>query len=96
MLKRLRKYSLYIKLLKCEFRVNEVAFLGYRVGVAGVLMDPSRVQAIQDWPTPKSFRDIQVFLGFANFYRGFIQGYLRVVTLIIDLLAGIQARKKTR
>lgn len=94
-LERLRKYRLYIKLSKCDFYAQEVGFLGYRVGVAGVSMDPSRVTAIQEWPTPKSFREIQVFLGFANFYRGFIHKYSAVVAPITDLLTGMVAGKKT-
>ena len=49
-LERMREYKLYAKLSKCEFDVEEVSFLGFRVGVAGVSMDTSRVQAIQDWP----------------------------------------------
>ena len=94
-LERMREYKLYAKLSKCEFDVEEVSFLGFRVGVAGVSMDTSRVQAIQDWPQPQSFRDIQVFLGFANFYRGFIVGYSRIAAPITDLLVGMQGGRKT-
>ena len=94
-LDRLKEYSLYIKLSKCKFFTREVDFLGYRVGVDGVSMDPSRVSAIQEWPVLKSFRDIQVFLGFANFYRGFIHRYSAVVAPITDLLVGMKAGKKT-
>ena len=93
-LERLRKYGLYVKLSKCEFSVEEVSFLGYRVGIAGVTMDPSRVAAIKDWPTPTTYREIQVFLGFANFYRGFIHRYSAVVAPITDLLVGMQMGKK--
>ena len=92
---RLRKYGLIAKLSKCEFFRQEVDFLGYHVSVAGVSMDPSRVEAIQEWPVPKSFRDIQVFLGFANFYRGFIYRYSAVVAPITDLLKGMKNGKKT-
>ena len=94
-LERLKEYSLYAKLSKCKFFEREVDFLGYRVGVDGVSMDPSRVEAIREWPVPKSFRDIQVFLGFANFYRGFISRYSRVVAPITNLLVGMVKGKKT-
>jgi RNase H-like domain found in reverse transcriptase/Reverse transcriptase (RNA-dependent DNA polymerase) len=94
-LERLREYRLYAKLSKCDFDIDEVAFLGFRVGVAGVSMDPRKVLAIREWPKPQSFRDIQIFLGFANFYRGFIIGYSRVVSPITDLLIGMQGGKKT-
>lgn len=94
-LARLREFSLFVKLSKCEFYRTEVDFLGYRVGVAGVSMDPSKVAAIEEWDEPKSFKDIQTFLGFANFYRGFIAGYSKIVTPITNLLVGMKAGKKT-
>jgi hypothetical protein len=38
-------------------------------------MDKRKIQTVLDWPTPKTVKDIQSFLGFVNFYRRFIQGY---------------------
>ena len=93
-LDRLRERRLYVKLSKCEFSVPEVSFLGYRVGAAGVSMDPSRVNAIMEWPVPTSYREIQVFLGFANFYRVFIHRYSAIVAPITDLLVGMKAGRK--
>ena len=95
-LKRLRENGLYVKLSKCEFSTTEVDFLGYRISTTGVSMDTRRVQAIQEWPAPKSFRDIQVFLRFINFYRGFISQYSAVVVSITDLLIKMQKGKKTK
>ena len=67
-LARLRKHKLYAKLSKCEFDVQEVEFLGFIVGSDGVRADPERIRSITEWPEPESFHEIQVFLGFANFY----------------------------
>jgi hypothetical protein len=53
-------------------------------------MDPQRVVAIREWPTPRTFKDIQIFLGFTNFYRGFIRDYSRIVAPITDLLKGMK------
>lgn len=94
-LDRLRTYGLYCKLSKCEFSVSEISFLGYVIGVEGVSMDPRKVQTILDWPVPESYRDIQVFLGFANFYRRFITHYSRVAKDITDLLLGMEKGRKT-
>jgi hypothetical protein len=74
-IERLRKHKLYAKLSKCEFSVKEVEFLGFRVGVEGVQADPDRVKSIQEWPEPQSFHEVQIFLGFANFYRRFVYRY---------------------
>src|SRR5271156_1105016 len=59
-LERLRKARLYVKLSKCKFYAQEIDFLGYRIGVAGVSMDPHKVATIQEWPEPASFHDVQV------------------------------------
>ena len=45
-------------------------------------MDVKRVTTIKDWPKPKTYQDVQVFLGYANFYRRFIYGYLSIATLL--------------
>ena len=52
-----------------------MTFVGYMVSKAGLGMDPAKVSAILDWPIPKSVKDVQSFLGFANFYRKFILHY---------------------
>lgn len=49
-------------------------------------MEPSRVATIAQWPEPTTFREIQVFLGFANFYRRFIMGFSRIVGGLTDML----------
>ena len=87
-LDRLRKFGLYASLKKCQFETKEVEFLGFVVGTSGVKMDHSRVVSIQEWPVPTTVRELQVFLGFANFYRRFIAGYSRIVAPMTDLLKG--------
>ena len=49
-------------------------------------MEEERINAIKNWPEPKSIRDIQVFLGFANFYHCFIQGFSRIAALLTSML----------
>ena len=85
-LQRLLDRGLYVKLEKCEFHVEETRFLGFIISPTGIKMDPERIATITDWPTPNSIHDIQVFLGFCNFYRRFVVGYSRVVLAITTLL----------
>ncbi|GAA5958537.1 hypothetical protein JCM8115_002497 [Rhodotorula mucilaginosa] len=66
---------LFAKLEKCDFFREEVEFLGYRIGVGSLKMDPAKVSTVADWPTPSSVRQVQQFLGFCNFYRRFIPRY---------------------
>jgi transposase InsO family protein len=87
-LERLQQNNLYANLAKCAFDVHEVDFLGYIVDPQGVKMEPSRIEAIRSWPVPRSVKDIQVFIGFAGFYRRFIKNYSKVTAPLTDLLKG--------
>ena len=79
------KYGLYAKLEKCSFGQNQVEFLGYIVSSNGIAMDPMKVQAILEWETPLSVRDVHCFLGFANFYRKFIKDHCKVLLPLTQL-----------
>lgn len=78
--------QLQVNLDKCQFSVTKVEFLGYVISPEGIAMDPAKVKAITSWPIPTSVRDIQVFLGFANFYRRFIKNFSQIVGPITRLL----------
>ena len=71
-LNKLMKHGLFAKLKKCYFHKYKVRFLGYIVSAQGVRMEDKRIEVVEYWPEPKSIKDIQVFLGFANFYQRFI------------------------
>ena len=94
---RLRDAELYAKLSKCQFYHKEMEFLGFIVGSEGVQMDPARIKTIAEWKdnAPKSFRDVQVVLGFCNFYRRFIHGYSRLAQPLTTLMKGSKNGKKT-
>ena len=64
----LRRHGLFANLKKCRFHKDEIRFLGYVVSAQGVRMEEKRIEAIKNWPEPTLVRDIQVFIGFANFY----------------------------
>ena len=78
--------GLYVKAEKCEFDATDVEFLGFRVGQNNVSMDPKKVSTIVEWPVPKDSHDVQVFLGFANFYRRFIASYSKLASPLTALL----------
>ena len=68
-LKRLEENDLFVKLEKCVWKVKEVEFLGVIIGEDGVRMKKEKVQRVIEWPVPKSMKDVQKFLGLANYYR---------------------------
>ena len=74
-LETLRKNTLYCKPSKCEFGVSEVLFLGHRINGSSIFPDAEKIAAVQNWPTPSSVSEVRQFLGFANYFRRFINHY---------------------
>ena len=85
-LERLRKHGLYVKLSKCKFSTDTVKFLGFVIGPDSIAMESSHVEMILKWPAPCTYREIQVFLSFTNFYRRFIANYSKIATPLTALL----------
>ena len=65
---KLRKYKLYLQASKCEFYTKETKYLGFIILTKGVKINLKKFQTIQKQLTPKTVKDVQSFLGFANFY----------------------------
>ena len=84
-LQRLREFGLQADIAKCEFHVQEVKYLGLIVGTNSIRMDPCKVSAVVNWLQPKNVKDVQSFLGFANFYRRFIKDFVKQATPLTKL-----------
>ncbi|KAD5318337.1 hypothetical protein E3N88_18283 [Mikania micrantha] len=84
-LETLRKEKLYAKFSKCAFWLREVQFLGHVVGADGILVDPSKVQAVMKWSPPRTPTEIRSFLGLAGYYRRFIQDFERIASPLTKL-----------
>ena len=66
--KRLEENDLYVKPEKCKWKVREVGFLRVVIGPKGIKMEEEKVKGILKWPTLKYVKDVQKFLGLANYY----------------------------
>ena len=77
-LSQLEKEGYYAHPGKCQFMRSEVSFLGHMVRRDGMSMQQHKVQAVKDWPTLQSVKDVQSFLGLANYYRRFVRGYAQI------------------
>ncbi|KAL0189919.1 hypothetical protein M9458_017018, partial [Cirrhinus mrigala] len=84
-LQRLLENGLFVKAEKCDFHAQSVPFLGYIVSSEGMRMDPEKVKAVVDWPSPDSRKALQRFLGFANFYRRFIRNFSQLASPLTAL-----------
>ena len=85
-LARLERHDLAISLKKSVFHVDTVEFLGYIVGKDGVTMSKKIVESILSWKAPRSVKDDQIFIRFANFYPRFIENFSKVCKPITDAL----------
>ena len=90
----LRKNGLFANLKKCRFHQNEIRFLGYIMSAQGVWKEDERIEVVRNWPEPKLVKNFQVFLGFANFYQRFIQGFNKIAEPLTLMLKTTWSAKK--
>jgi len=55
------------------------------IGLEGIKIEEVKVKAVLDWPVPKLVKNIQRFLGLANYYRRFVKGFAKIVRLLYEL-----------
>ena len=84
-LSRLDKAGLGVNLRKSSFHIKKVEFLGYIISEQGIEMSAAKVQEVQNWATPRKVKDVQEFLGFANFYRRFIKDFTKLAVPLTAL-----------
>ena len=68
-IKRLEENDLYVKPEKCRWKVREIGFLGVVIGLEEIKMEKEKVKGVLEWPMSKYVKDVQKFLGLANYYR---------------------------
>ena len=84
-LHRLQKHGLYCCPDKCKFSVDSIEYLGFILSKDSLKIDSAKIQTIMDMLEPRKVKDIQSFLGFANFYCYFISDYSKIVVLLTHL-----------
>ncbi|MDV3153357.1 MAG: hypothetical protein Q8755_03210, partial [Candidatus Phytoplasma australasiaticum] len=84
-LETLRLEKLYAKFLKFAFWLWEVQFFGHIISADGVLVDPSKIEAVLKWKLPKNPCEIRSFLGLAGYYRRFIQDFSMIASPLTKL-----------
>ena len=90
-LRRLEKNDLFVKPEKCMWKIREVGFLGVIIGEDGVRMEKEKVQGVVEWPVLKSIKDMQKFLGLANYYRRFVKYFAKIAKPLHEM-----TRKETK
>jgi hypothetical protein len=82
----LSQHQLFLKQSKCSFGASEVEYLGHLVGKDGIRVDPKKIEAMQDWPHPKTLKSLCGFLGLTGYYRKFVKNYGKITTPLTTLL----------
>ena len=84
-LEMLREKKLYAKFSKCEFWLDSVSFLGHVVSKDGVMVDPSKIEAVKSWVRPTNFTEVRSFVGLGSYYRRFVKGFSSVASQLTNL-----------
>ena len=84
-LQRLLENKLFVKTEKCKFHATTTSFLGFIISQGELRMDPAKVSAVADWPTPTNRKQLQCFNGFSNFYRRFVKNYSTIAAPLTAL-----------
>ena len=90
-LTRVQNNHLKLKLSKCHFFQTEVKYLGHVVSASGVPTDPDKIKAVAEWKQPTTTKELRSFLGFASYYRRFVEGFAKVAAPLHRLAATVEA-----
>ncbi|KAJ3689593.1 hypothetical protein LUZ61_018757 [Rhynchospora tenuis] len=80
----LQQHQLYAKQSKCEFGMLQLEYLGHLISHQGIATDPIKIEAMLNWPRPKSVKELRGFLGLTGYYRRFIQNYGTISKSLTD------------
>lgn len=93
-LSRLHAEGLKAKLEKCAFFRQEVGYLGHVISSKGVSTDPAKVEAVANWQRPRCVTEVRSFLGFASYYRRFVEGFAKLASPLHKLVADLSGKSK--
>jgi hypothetical protein len=77
---------LYVKSFKCQFGVMTVGYLGHLISFDGMVVDPTKIQSVQTWPTSTSPKRVHGFLVLAGYYSKFVRGFGMIATPLTRFL----------
>jgi len=85
-LKRMEESNLYIKPEKYVWKVKEIDFLGLVIGTEEIKIKEEKIAGVLEWPRSKIVKEVQKFLGLANYYRQFVKDFAKLAKLLYRLV----------
>ena len=76
---------MYAKISKYDFYRDRIQYLGHIISEEGISVDPEKIEAIMNWPTPINVKDVRSFMGLARYYRRFTEGFSKFAHAISSL-----------
>lgn len=80
------KNLLCLKLEKCSFLQSEIEYLGYLINENGIRPNPVNVKSLQNFPIPRTVKEVHSFLGLASYFRRFVEGFSEIAKPLYDLI----------
>ena len=84
-LKIVEKHNFWFKQSKCDFNMEEILILGVVIKRGQVQIETNKVKGVKEWKTPTKIKEVESFLGFANFYKQFIKNFSHMVKPLNEL-----------
>ena len=76
---------MYAKFSKCEFWLDQVAFLGHTVSKNAIQVDSKKIEAITEWLRPTTVTEVRIFLGLAGYYKRFVKDFSKIAAPLTRL-----------
>ena len=91
---RLQKQGLKVEVSKCSFFQHQVSYLGHVVSREGVSTDPAKIEVVREWRRPGHLAELRSFLGFASYYRRFVEGFSKLAAPLHHLVGRLNGPRK--
>jgi hypothetical protein len=85
-LTQLNESGLKLKFSKCQLFMTKIDYLGFVISKEGLMVNPNKMKAVEDFPIPKDVKGIQAFVGLVGYFRVFIKDFAKRARPLYDLL----------